>query len=129
MGLGLLFLMVGVLPAQRADSPDQMLARFAVDLAAERDPAPVSVDPDGSSLHGVVYDRFTRAHLAARQAFTAGKPLDAARPPRTLLAGPMVIVATPVTCEGRTIRATDVDVLNNRITPVPKFLPATGAAL
>ena len=41
---------------------DALFARLAIDLARERDPAPISLDADGSGRHGVIYDRFTLAH-------------------------------------------------------------------
>jgi hypothetical protein len=109
-------------------SQDAMLARLAIDLANDRDVAPISIDPDGSARHGVVYDRFVAAHLAARIAKLKGTPLDPAKPPVSLLNKVLVVVAVPLVCGDRTVRPADVDITNAG-QPVMKWLPATGATI
>jgi len=111
--------------AQAPPSGDALLARLAIDLASERDVAPLSLDADGHARHGVAYDRFTKAHLAARVAAARGAPFDALHPPAALLHDLLVIVAVPLTCGGRTMTPSDVD-LDNQGTPVPKWQPAKG---
>jgi hypothetical protein len=111
-------------PAPAQPSPDDLLARYAIDLAAERDVAPISLDADGSGLHGVAYDRFTLAHLFARGAQAKSTPFNAAKPPKTLLSKQLIIVALPLTCGTRVVRPVDVDIDNNNHL-VLKFRPFT----
>jgi len=109
-------------------SQDSLLARYAIELAADRDPAPVSLGPGSSSQYGTAYDRFTQAHLAARVAFSRGTPLDPLKPPAGFLTNHLVIIANALLCGERVVRPTDVD-LGSRAQPVPKFLPVSGAAI
>jgi hypothetical protein len=63
---------------------------------------PISLDPDGSKKHGIVYDHVRLIGLAARAA-VAGKPLDADNLPRDLIQARMVVIATPLACGADTI--------------------------
>jgi hypothetical protein len=114
--------------AQTRAPHDALLARFAIELAAERDVAPIALDADGSGLHGVAYDRFTQIQLAARVATRKGAPLDPLKPPASLLVKQLIVVAVPLVCGTRTVRPADVDI-DNRGRPVLKWLPATGATI
>ena len=114
--------------AQPQAERDGYLIRLAVELAGERDPAPIALGPDPANPLALAYERFTRAHLAALAASKSGKPLDPLKPPRLLLTSPAVILALPLNCGDRTIRPTDVDMFNGT-KPVPKWLPAAGAAV
>ena len=104
---------------------DALFARLAIDLARERDPAPISLDADGSGRHGVIYDRFTIAHAAARAAHLKGAPLDPAAPPASLLFGTPVVVALPFACDSKTVQPTDVSMIHDG-RRVQKSAPATG---
>ena len=64
---------------------------------------PISLDPDGSKKHGIVYDHMRLVGLAARAAAAAGKPLDGNNLPRELLEARMVVIATPLSCGADTI--------------------------
>src|SRR3954464_13749522 len=81
--------------------PDSFLAMEAMlRLAIERtkrEVAPVSLDADGSSTHGVLFDRFRMQVRAARTAAASGTPLDLQRAGREMAMG-MVIVAYPLKC-------------------------------
>jgi hypothetical protein len=81
--------------------PDSFLAMEAMlRLAIERtkrEVAPVSLDADGSSTHGVLFDRFRMQVRAARAAAASGTPLDLKRAGREMAMG-MVIVAYPLKC-------------------------------
>ena len=107
---------------------DALFARLAIDLARERDPAPISLDADGTGRYGVIYDRFTLAHATARAASLKGAPLDSAAPPASLLFGTPVVVALPLACESRTAQPTDVSMIHDG-RRVQKSAPATGAAI
>jgi hypothetical protein len=121
-----ILLLVSMAVPQRPSAEDLLLARLAIEVANDREVAPISLDPDGSALHGVVYDRFAGMHLAARTAKLKGTPLDPAKPPTSLLNTVTVVVAVPLVCGERTVRPTDVDITRNGA-PVMKWLPATGA--
>jgi len=111
--------------AQAPPSSDALLARFAIDLGnSDKDVAPISLDADGSGLHGVAYDRFTLAHLFARAAKSKSTPHDPDKPPQTLLSKNMIIVAVPLSCSGRTVRPVDVDIIKGT-QPVLKFAQFT----
>ena len=107
---------------------DALFARLAIDLARERDPAPISLDADGSGRHGLIYDRFTLAHATARAAHVKSAPLDPAAPPGSLLFGTPVIVAVPLTCESKTVQPTAVNMTHDGRS-VQKSAPATGAGI
>ena len=83
--------------------PDSMLAadsalELAIEQGTAKEFAPISLDADGSAVHGVVFDRFRLVARAARQAAAAGKPLDAKQPARELLTLGTVVVAHPLRC-------------------------------
>jgi hypothetical protein len=111
-----------------AATTDALLARLAIDLAAERDAAPISLDADGSRRHGFVYDRFTHAHLAARVAKLKGAPFNPERPPASLFNKWLVVVAVPLSCGGRTVRPTDVDIVGGDGRAIQEVGPQSGAA-
>ena len=90
---GFLAVALAGIAASQTASQDALLARLAIELAVDRDPAPLSLGPGPTSQYGSVYDRFTQAHLKARIAFLRGTPLDALKPPAGLLPNQIVIVA------------------------------------
>jgi hypothetical protein len=114
--------------SQTLSPQDVLLARLAIDLAAERDAAPISLDADGSQRHGVVYDRFTHAHAAARVAKLRGTPFNPERPPASLFSKLLVVLAVPLSCGDRTVRPTDVDIVGSDGRAIQKLAPQSGAA-
>lgn len=119
---GAIILSVAAAAARQAPpSPDDLLARYAIDLAAaDRDVAPISLDADGSGLHGVAYDRFSLAHLFARGAKSKSTPYDPEKPPRTLVSKQLIVVALPLTCSGRAVRPLDVEIMKG-VRPVLRY--------
>ena len=86
-----------------APPPDGMLAQesllqLAIEQGAARDIAPISLDADGSSTHGVLIDHFRMVARAARAAAASGTPIDAKKPPVELIRPRMVVVAYPRRC-------------------------------
>jgi hypothetical protein len=69
----------------------------------EQPVAPISIDPDGSSAHGVVFDHVRAIALAARAAAAAGKPLDPKLLPREVGQPHMIAIAYPLSCDGKSI--------------------------
>ena len=83
--------------------PDAMLASFsqmalAIEQGGTKDFAPISLDPDGSGTHGVLFDRFRMTARAARAAAASGKPLDPKQPPVDLMRLGTIVVAYPRRC-------------------------------
>ena len=86
-----------------APPPDAMLASFsqmslAIEQGTTKEFAPISLDPDGSSTHGILFDRFRMTVRAARAAAASGNPLDPKRPPVDLMRLGTVVVAYPRRC-------------------------------
>ena len=84
--------------------------RVALAQAASGDVPPISLDPDGSSAHGVALDRFRIIAAGARAATTAGAPLTPETVPQTLQGSTVAVFAYPITCQGRTVLATSLDI-------------------
>lgn len=101
---------------------------FAVGLGAA-EVQPISIDADGSKLHGVAYDYPRLIAMAARAAAAAGKPLDANALPRELLAPRLVIVATPLVCGAETIAPVSVTLADARGTQPQQAAKASGEKL
>lgn len=118
----------GLWPDQTTAVQDGQAMRLAIELAADREPVPIPLDHGRPNQFGRAYDRFTRAHVTARAAALAGKPLDPLKPPKNLLALQLLVVAVPLACGDRTIRPTDVDVFM-KSAPVSKWLPVKGTGL
>lgn len=83
--------------------PDGLLASesqlsFAIEQGAARDIAPISLDADGSSAHGVLLDHFRLVALASRAASASGKPVDPKQPTPDLMRPRMVVLAYPLRC-------------------------------
>jgi hypothetical protein len=83
--------------------PDGFLAarhslQLAIEQGAVKEIAPISLDADGSSAHGVVLDHFRLVARASHAATAARAPLDPARPPADVARTRMVIVAYPQRC-------------------------------
>lgn len=86
-----------------APPPDGMLAsesvlQLAIEQGAAKDVAPISLDADGSSAHGVLLDHFRMIARASRAASAAGTPIDPKTPAVDLMRPRMVVVAYPLRC-------------------------------
>lgn len=83
--------------------PDGLLAaehalQLAIEHGAAAEFAPISLDADGSSAHGVILDHFRLVARASRAASAARAPMDPAKPALELIRARMVIVAYPQRC-------------------------------
>lgn len=83
------------------ETQDQLKA-LAVRLG-EQPVDPISLDPDGSRAHGVVFDHVRLIALAARQAAASGKPLNPEQLPRDVAQARTVVIAVPLKCEAKEI--------------------------
>ena len=81
--------------------PDVLTARLAIELAQEGDVVPIPLDADGSRTHGIAFDHTMLAQLVARAAFLKGTPLDLETRPPDFPPQDAVVVAFPLTCDGR----------------------------
>lgn len=98
---------------------------IAVGLGAA-EVAPISLDPDGSKLHGVVYDHPRLIGLAAKAAVAAGKPLDPNMLPREVSQRRLVVIAAPLACAGDTIAPESLTLTDSRGTQPPTSGKAAG---
>ena len=123
------------MPSVSPQAYEANLTRLAIETAKDHDVVPIPLDADGSKTHGVLYDRFLLAQLQARARVVAGSPIDPASPPAGLMSMPprMVVVAFPLTCEGKRNGPLDIGVTVNTgpmAGPVRKMGDAVrGAAL
>src|SRR5258708_3639033 len=88
-----------------APPPDGMLAsesllQLAIEQGTAKEFAPISLDADGSSAHGVLLDHFRMIARASRAAAAAGTPIDPKKPAVDLMRPRMVVVARPFRCGG-----------------------------
>lgn len=86
---------------------------IAVGLGAA-DVEPISLDPDGSKKHGIVFDHMRLIGLGARSSAAAGKPIDAKALPRELMQPRMVVIAVPLVCGAETIAPETVTLTDSR---------------
>jgi len=89
-------------PGPNAFETTRQQRGIAIQLG-EAEIEPISLDPDGSKKHGVVYDYVRLIGLAARAANAAGKPLDPSSLPREVMQVRMLLIATPLACGAETI--------------------------
>lgn len=116
--------------------PDPFLATeslrsVAIEQGAGRDFAPVSLDADGTAVHGILLDSFRVIARAARAAAAAGTRTDPKNPPREPSRTRMIVVAYPIRC-GDTASAAPMAIeLVAAPGPAPRRdgEPATGEAL
>ena len=91
----------------------RQLNAIAVKLgAAEVDP--ISIDTNGSKVHGVIYDHMRLIAVASRAAAASGTPLDPNRLPQPVATPHLVVIASPVVCGGETIAPESVRVTDSR---------------
>jgi hypothetical protein len=129
-------------PGPDAFETAQQRMTIAVELGAG-DVAPISLDADGSSRHGVVYDHPRLIGLAAKAAAAAGTPLDPQMLPREVADPRLVIMAFPLACGARTIAPESIALTDARgnqprvsaraagaeIAKLSSGLPATAGAI
>jgi len=102
------------------------MRELGVELASA-DVPPIPLDADGTAARGVVFDYVRLVSRAARAAAADGHPLNARSLPRDLSLTHLVVVAYPVTCEGKSIAPESV-ALSDPNGNAPRVLDrATGA--
>jgi hypothetical protein len=91
--------------------------------------SPISLDPDGSKLHGVVYDRPRLIGLASKAALAAGSPLDPQMLPREVSQPRLIVIAVPLICGADTITPESLALTDARGTQPPSSGKAAGAGI
>ena len=76
---------------------------LAISQGATREFGPISIDRDGSSRHGVVFDRFRMIARRAWMAMAAGRPMPRGTSVDELGIFGLVVFAYPLTCNGRVL--------------------------
>lgn len=94
------------------------LILVAVEQGAANEFAPIPLGADGSTTHGVMWDGFRMLAAASRAAATRGATLA---PAAAREHGGTVILAYPLSCEGRSIAPAAIDILPPRGAPVPRM--------
>ena len=97
-----------------------LLMRLAIEQGSSRDFQPIPLDADGSTTHGVAFDRFRLVAGAARAAAAGGKAMDPKEPPREVQNLGMVLIAYPLTCGDRKVAPAGIDVVPKQGPPVPR---------
>jgi hypothetical protein len=105
---------------------DQFMAadaqiRVALAQASGPDVPPISLDPDGSSIHGVALDRFRVIAAAARAGAAAGTPLAPDTVPQTVKGSAVVLFAYPITCRGQAVPAASIDIQPAQGAPIRRL--------
>jgi len=91
--------------------------------------SPISIDADGSKLHGVVYDHVRLIAVAARAAAASGAPLDPNRLPQPVATPHLVVIAGPIACGDETIAPESVRLTDSRGTEPRAIGSASGAKI
>jgi hypothetical protein len=104
----------------------RQLNAIAVNLgAAEVDP--ISIDPDGSKAHGVMYDHVRLIAVATRAATATGTPLDPKQLPQPVATPHLVVIAGPIVCDGERIAPDSVRLTDSRGNQPRVIATASGA--
>ena len=103
------------------------LTKLSILQGEKREFSPIPLNPDGSMTHGAIYEPFRLKANAARAAAAAGRRLTPATLPKEVAQAGLVVVAYPVTCEGRTIPPRSMTVTDaNGSTAPPEALKKLG---
>lgn len=102
---------------------DQFMAadaqiRTALAQAASGDMPPISLDLDGSAIHGVALDRFRIIAAGAREQAATGTPLTPDTVPQALKGSTVMLFAYPIMCAGRSVPAASIDILTPPGAPI-----------
>lgn len=97
-----------------ADSFDitRKTARLAAEWGSVQLMQPVPLSAQEPDRYGVAWDQFRRAALVSYAATQAGAPIDPEDLPSGFGLQPLLLVAYPLTCDGRLVRPRDIDVVD-----------------
>ena len=95
----------------------ESLTSTGIEQGATRDFAPIPLDGDGTTTHGFVWDGFRTLAVASRAAAAKGKTLG----PEAQRDGGTIIVAYPLTCDGKSVAPLAIDLEPPQGQPVPRI--------
>jgi hypothetical protein len=97
-------------PRPNLQQTELNMERVAIELGSKGDVQGIPLDSDGSTRHGLLFDRFHMGVINARAQVAAGTtPTSANAPPGPGLLPPkFVVVAFPLTCDGATNAPRDI---------------------
>jgi hypothetical protein len=102
---------LGPPPADPFQTSEAIIS-VAAEQGANRDFAPIPLGHDGSTTHGIAFDHFRMVARAARAASAAGSRLDPRTIPADVSRTRTVILAFPLTCDGRTAAPAAIDIVD-----------------
>ena len=108
------------LPPPDPFSASTALLATAIEQGSSRDFQPIALDSDGSTAHGVVFDHFRLVARAARAAAQSGVTLNPQTLPRAVAQPRTVVLAYPLSCDGRTVAPVSIDIVNMQGTAARK---------
>jgi hypothetical protein len=94
----------------------ESLMSTAVEQGATRDFTPIPLDADGTTTHGVLWDGFRTVAMASRAAATAGST----RAPASRPEGGTIVLAYPLSCDGRSVAPVTIDLVPPQGPPLPR---------
>jgi hypothetical protein len=98
------------------------LKRLAIDVASAGPAAPLSLDADGSYLHGMLFDRFIMQVVQAHEAAATGAAPNVQLDPAALDVQDAIVVAAPINC-GHPVAPTAIQMFTGQAS----LQPARGA--
>lgn len=93
------------------------LVTVAVEQGTARDFPPIPLDQDGATTHGVVFDQFRMIARAARAAAASGTKLDPQRVPTEIARPTTIVLAYPLSCDGRTVAPAAIEIVGAQGAP------------
>jgi hypothetical protein len=95
----------------------QALVTVAVEQGTVRDVAPIPLDQDGATTHGVMFDQFRMIARAARAAAASGAKLDPQKVPADVARPRTIVLAYPLSCDGRTVAPAGIEIVGAQGAP------------
>jgi len=108
------------LPPPDPFSASTALLTTAIEQGSSRDFQPIALDGDGSTAHGVVFDHFRLVARAARASAQSGVTLSPQTLPRAVAQPRTVVLAYPLSCDGRTVPPASIDIVSTQGAPPRK---------
>lgn len=96
------------------------LVAVAIEQGETRDFTPIPLGADGATTHGIVFDQFRLVARAARAAAAAKSKLDPKGLPADVARAGTIVLAYPLSCEGRSIAPASIDIVGTQGTAVPR---------
>ena len=96
------------------------LLTTAIEQGSTRDFQPIALDGDGATAHGVAFDHFRLVARTARASAQSGVTLNPQTLPRAVAQPRTVVLAYPLSCDGRTVAPVSIDIVSTQGAPPRK---------